>query len=63
MRAALLIVGLVAAAIGLIWIGQGSGVFPYPGGSIMINKPEWIHGGASVFVAGFIAAIASRWIS
>ena len=30
MRQALLIIGIIAALTGLVWIGQGTGYFPYP---------------------------------
>ena len=32
--------------IGLIWIGQGTGYFPYPARSFMINQMPWVYWGA-----------------
>jgi hypothetical protein len=59
-RAALLVGGLIAVLIGVIWIGQGTGYFPYPAASFMINEISWAYGGAVLAVAGLIAAALSR---
>ncbi|MBY5348900.1 hypothetical protein HFO96_16425 [Rhizobium leguminosarum] len=32
------VVGLLMILLGLIWIAQGSGYFPYPASSFMINQ-------------------------
>jgi hypothetical protein len=62
LRTLLLIAGLVAALLGLIWIGQGSGYFPYPASSFMINQTEWIWRGAILAIVGLIVSGASRRI-
>jgi hypothetical protein len=62
MRVMLLAVGIFAVLIGLIWIGQGSGYFPYPSSSFMINQVPWIYGGAVLAALGVLAAVVSRWI-
>ncbi len=59
-RTALLIVGALMALIGLIWIGQGTGVFPYPASSFMINQSPWIWRGLMVLVLGLIVVWAAR---
>ncbi|MHA7970366.1 hypothetical protein [Rhizobium terricola] len=53
-RARLLLtsVGLVLALIGLVWAGQGSGFFPYPASSFMINQSPWIAYGALTTIVG-----------
>ena len=61
-RSAMLVVGIVAALIGLVWVGQGSGYFPYPKSSFMIDQSVWITRGAMLAVVGVLAAIASRRI-
>jgi hypothetical protein len=60
MRTALLIVGVLAIVVGLLWIGQGSGYFPYPRSSFMINEVPWIYRGFLLAVLGFIAVAGSR---
>ena len=45
---------------GLVWIGQGSGYFPYPASSFMISQPPWIGWGALMAVAGVAVLFVSR---
>lgn len=59
-RRALTFIGLLIALLGLIWIGQGTGVFPYPASSFMINQSPWIWRGAIALVAGLLVAGAAR---
>jgi hypothetical protein len=54
MRSALLIVGLIALAIGLLWIGQGTGVVAWPKTSFMINEIQWAGYGAALGALGLI---------
>jgi len=61
-RTALLIAGMLAVLIGLVWVGQGSGYFPYPSTSFMVNEMPWVYRGAALAVAGFIAVVVSQWI-
>ena len=60
MRTALLAVGALAILIGLIWIGQGTGYFPYPARSFMINQTPWIYWGALLAALGLAAVAVSR---
>ena len=62
-RAAFLGVGILAILIGLIWVGQGTGYFPYPASSFMINQMPWVYRGAVLAALGLIAVLASRRIS
>jgi hypothetical protein len=52
MRALVFGVGILACMIGLVWIGQGTGYFPYPERSFMISQPAWAYRGAMLFVIG-----------
>ena len=52
MRLALLIAGIVLIPLGAVWIGQGTGYFPYPASSFMINDRTWAYIGAAVLVLG-----------
>lgn len=60
MRIAVVGVGILAVLFGLVWIGQGSGYFPYPASSFMIAQPQWMLYGAVLAVFGFGAIIAGR---
>ncbi len=54
MGRALLVIGLVALAIGLLWIGQGTGVVAWPKTSFMINEIQWAGYGAALAAVGLI---------
>ena len=59
-RTGLLILSALAILVGLIWMGQGSGYFPYPASSFMINQSPWILRGLIVAVAGVVGIFLSR---
>jgi uncharacterized membrane protein len=59
-RAILLIVGILALAIGLLWVGQGTGYVRWPASSFMISQTIWAYRGAGVAVAGLVAIVLSR---
>jgi hypothetical protein len=61
-RVGLLIVGVLATLIGIVWIGQGAGYFPYPASSFMINQTPWIYRGAVLAVVGIVVAFIARRI-
>ncbi len=54
MHKPLLIVGLLALAIGLLWIGQGTGVIAWPASSFMISQTQWAWYGAALALLGLI---------
>jgi hypothetical protein len=63
LRITLLAAGIFAVLIGLTWVGQGTGYFPYPSSSFMIDQMPWAYRGAAVAVLGLIAVFVSRRIS
>ncbi len=60
LRIVLLIIGSLMVLLGLVWIGQGSGYFPYPAESFMINQTPWIYWGLLLAVLGIIVIVLSR---
>ena len=60
MRNLLLILGLLALAIGLLWIGQGTGMIAWPRTSFMINQIQWAGCGAVVAALGLILIWQSK---
>jgi hypothetical protein len=54
MRRSLLILGLLALAIGLLWVGQGTGMVAWPQTSFMINQIQWAGYGAVLGAVGLI---------
>lgn len=60
MRQGLLIVGIIAALTGLVWIGQGTGYFPYPAQSFMVRATQWAWYGLAVMLVGLVLIWLSR---
>jgi hypothetical protein len=52
--------GVLALVIGVIWVGQGTGYFPYPAESFMINQMPWAYRGALLAALGLVAVMVSR---
>ena len=52
--------GVVAVLLGVVFMGQGSGYFPYPASSFMIDQSVWIYRGLGLAVAGLVAMVLSR---
>lgn len=53
-------IGILAVLFGLVWIGQGSGYFPYPASSFMIAQPQWMLYGAIMALLGIAAVVVGR---
>jgi hypothetical protein len=60
MRTSLLITGLLALAIGLLWIGQGTGMITWPQSSFMIRQIQWAGYGAGLAALGLILIWQSK---
>jgi hypothetical protein len=60
MRTGFLVVGLLTVPMGLLWAAQGSGYFPYPASSFMIDNSRWIYIGLATVVAGVALITWSR---
>ncbi len=56
----LAILGLLMIVSGLLWAAQGSGLFPYPAQSFMIDSRPWIGWGLLMALAGVLVLWASR---
>ena len=52
--------GTILILLGLIWIGQGSGVFPYPSSSFMVNQSVWVLWGLIALGIGGVTVFVSR---
>lgn len=60
MRTALTIVGIILLLAGLVWIGQGSGYFPYPAESFMISEVQWVYYGGITAAIGLGLIVLAR---
>jgi len=60
MKTLLTLIGVVAFAAGLLFIGQGAGYIHWPASSFMINDRMWVYYGAAIAAAGLLLFRASR---
>ena len=54
-----IVIGALAIAIGVLWLGQGLGVIDWPRSSVMIGQRPWVVRGAGLAVAG---AVLILWV-
>ncbi|WP_439925177.1 hypothetical protein [Nitrobacter sp. JJSN] len=52
MKPALVVFGILALLIGLLWIGQGTGYVNWPQSSFMIRQVQWAWYGAGLVAIG-----------
>ena len=60
MKAALLILGILAMLLGLLWIGQGLGLVNWPASSFMIDQRPCVTRGVVLALVGIALIAASR---
>jgi hypothetical protein len=60
MQTALTIIGILLLLMGLVFMGQGSGYFPYPASSFMISESRWIYYGGAIAAAGLVLIVIAR---
>jgi hypothetical protein len=60
MRAALTVLGIIFLIAGLVFMGQGSGYFPYPASSFMIRATPWIYYGGAIAIVGLVLVLFAR---
>jgi hypothetical protein len=60
MHVLLTVIGIILLIAGLVFMGQGSGYFPYPAESFMISQTRWIYYGAAIAVAGLLLIVVVR---
>lgn len=60
MRIILQVVGIVAFLMGLLWVGQGTGLVMWPTSSFMLAQGQWAINGAILAVAGLVLIALGR---
>ena len=60
MRPALVVLGLLALLMGLLWIGQGTGYVSWPQSSFMISQIQWAWYGAGLAAIGVVLIALGR---
>jgi len=56
----LTLIGIIVLLAGLVFMGQGSGYFPYPAESFMISQTRWVYYGAAIAVVGLLVIAFAR---
>ncbi len=59
MQTLLTLIGLTLLLAGLVFMGQGSGYFPYPASSFMVSQTRCYYGGG-IAVVGLLLIIFAR---
>ena len=52
MKNLMLLVGVLAVLLGLLWVGQGYGYINWPASSFMVNQTKWAYYGLATAVIG-----------
>ncbi len=60
MKRSLSVIGALALAIGLLWVGQGTGYVQWPQSSFMISQAQWAWYGGVVAAAGLLLLWTAR---
>jgi len=60
LKTGLSILAILMIVAGLIWAAQGSGYFPYPASSFMIDQSAWIYRGAITALVGLGLLLFAR---
>ncbi|MEG8021989.1 hypothetical protein [Sphingomonas aerolata] len=60
LRPILMVVGVLCALMGFLWIGQGLGYVHWPRSSFMLDQRPWADRGAALAVLGLVLILAAR---
>ncbi|MEO7787424.1 MAG: hypothetical protein ABIR77_06320 [Sphingomicrobium sp.] len=60
MKTIMLIIGVFALLMGILWLGQGMGVIHWPASSFMLDQRPWAVRGALLAVVGLALIMVSR---
>ena len=60
MQALLTVIGIALLIAGIVFLGQGSGYFPFPASSFMIGQIRWVYYGAGIAAVGLLILIYAR---
>lgn len=62
LRGVISVVGVLAALMGLLFIGQGLGYIHWPASSSMLDQRVWADRGAALAVLGLLLILVARRI-
>lgn len=60
MKIVLIVIGVIALLMGLLWVGQGTGVIAWPASSFMIDQRPWAIRGVLLAIVGVILILYAR---
>ena len=60
LRPILLVLGVLATLMGLLWIGQGLGYVHWPESSFMLDQRPWADRGAVLAIVGLLMILIAR---
>jgi hypothetical protein len=59
-RSAAIVIGVLCALMGMLWIGQGLGYIHWPQSSFMLDQRPWADRGAALAVFGLLLILVAR---
>ena len=59
MKTVLLVIGVVAMFMGLLWMGQGTGMVHWPASSFMIDQRPWVLRGGILAAVGLLLILVA----
>ncbi|MEO7365923.1 MAG: hypothetical protein ABIW03_06355 [Sphingomicrobium sp.] len=59
MKTALLMFGIGAMLMGLLWLGQGAGLIHWPASSFMIDQRPWVMRGGILAAVGMVLILVA----
>ena len=62
LRLLMLVFGVLAVLMGLLWIGQGLGIVRWPETSFMIDDTSWSWRGVVLVIGGVLMVVFGRRI-
>ena len=60
MKTMMLVAGVFALLMGLLWIGQGTGMVHWPASSFMIDQRPWALRGIVLAIVGLVLIVFAR---
>ena len=60
MKAVMLAAGVLALLVGILWVGQGTGLVAWPASSFMIDQRPWAVRGGLLAIVGAVLIWLSR---
>jgi hypothetical protein len=60
MKLLLTLIGIIALAAGLLFVGQGLGLIRWPASSFMVNDMRWVYYGGGIALVGLLLIIVAH---